>query len=119
MYRAAVLITVVLFAAIMRLSSTPSHPASVMVLKADRCGGCNNAPIGTAVMLIDVHEYSSDAQFEVELVDHRGRHVDSGQGLTLSALTIIYPCPQISKGRYYLRLSENGALRREFAINVV
>jgi hypothetical protein len=118
--RRAALFTAALIAVaiIVRVSRTPARPPAIVVLKAERCGTCNDVRAGAAVLLIDTREFSPDASFDLELVDRDGRRVDSGQGIAVSALTLAYSCPELASGRYYLRLRENGTLRREFAIHV-
>lgn len=98
-----------------RFYMAPRCP-SVVVLKQGRCGDCNGVK-GASVLLIDVREFSETASFDVALVDGAGRIIDHNNPASPSLRTLAYVCPPLPSGRYYLRLHENGTLRREFAIS--
>jgi len=90
----------------------------MVALRADRCAGqVSIDPRRAVVMLLDVSEYSPGARFDVELVDHEGNRVDAGAALEVSAATVAYACHGLNAGVYFLRLRENGSLRREYKIS--
>jgi hypothetical protein len=85
-----------------------NRPLKVINVDAYRCGGCTSIS-APALLLVDVREFRSTSRFDLELVDARGIRIDSAPGIKL-------PIHKLSPGAYYLRLHENGVLKREYAI---
>jgi hypothetical protein len=89
------------------------RPAPVIRVFADRCGGCTEISVGSAAtLLLDVQGLGADSAFSAQLVDHAGAEISVGP-LNRNAG---FPWAAARAGTYYLRLFENGVLRREYQI---
>jgi hypothetical protein len=82
-----------------------------------RCGrAVQISSVSGSLFLLDARDLDPAATFDVELVDSTGNRLASAAGLALDSGKLPYPCQRLARGIYYLRLNENGVLRREYAI---
>ena len=98
------------FTAILALSACHSRnaPLNVVEVKSDRCGWCSHVSV-PAILSVDVKDFQLNSRFDLVLVDAQGNKIEEAVGTQL-------PVRKLKPGAYYLRLSENGTLRREYAV---